>query len=164
MTKKLLFIGLAAALLVLFLSSISRADTPPPETVSVTPLPATFTIEALSSRSAAHCWVATLDNPIKNTFGKVQVWPALDTYWCSGRYERKVTDLVNLVCYNKGGFYSYDGCKRSHGELGFSYLSVHADWHYHWIINGLTFTKTPALNVQFYADGHATGTWYWFTG
>jgi hypothetical protein len=159
---------LLVGVLLLVSMGVSKADTIDvrAQTNTVTALPQGFDIKAREVRAAgcAHAFVVTLDNPISNVYGHIQVWPAVDTEWCSGRHYLKVTALPYFHCYTKGGFYSFDGCKKDIGGIGYSYLSALADWHYHWIINGLTFDKTPALNVQLSADGHARGSWYWFTG
>lgn len=165
-TKVIIALAVIAVLLLL-LGGISRADTVDTSATSTaTSLPRSFDLQVVQipSRGGAHCFQIVLDKQIKNLVGRIQVWPAVDTEWCSGRYERKVTDLVYFHCFSKGGFYSFDGCKKDVGKTGYSYLSAEADWHYHWIINGLTFDKTPALDVKLYANGHAVGTWYWFTG
>jgi hypothetical protein len=166
-TKVIVAVGVVAVVLFL-LTGISRASTVDvtSQTTTATPLPTSFDFKVvqLPTRSTGkHCFQIVLDQQIKNLLGKVQAWPAVDTEWCSGRYERKVTDLVYFHCFSKGGFYAFDGCKKDLGKVGYSYLSAVADWHYHWIINGLVFDKTPALDVKLYANGHAVGGWYWWT-
>jgi hypothetical protein len=160
-------IGLAVvAVMLLLLGGISRADTVDTTTTTATSLPRSFDFQVVQipSRGGAHCFQIVLDQKLVALAGKTQAWPAVDTEWCSGRYYAKITDLVYFHCFSKGGFYAFDGCKKDVGKIGYSYLSAQADWHYHWIINGLVFDKTPALDVKLYPNGHAVGTWYWFTG
>ncbi len=164
-TATFVIVGLLILIAVLWvLGGVSQAaDLSETDTVTVLPMTITFQAEEVPSRSGAHCWEFTADQQLKNLAGRIQAWPALEAMWCTGRQYQKVTDLVYLHCFSKGGFYSYDGCKKDAGKTGYSYLGAQGHWHYHWIINGIVFDKTPDLTIRYYANGAVTGTWYWHT-
>jgi hypothetical protein len=164
-TVTFVVVGLAIILIaLLLLGGVSKASTIDDNTTSVA-APSGFAVQAdaAPSRSGAHCWEITLDQRLVAVAGPTQAWPAVEAMWCSGKNYAKVTDLVYFHCFSKGGFYSYDGCGKDVGKVGYPYLGASAHWHYHWIINGVVFDKTPNLTARFYANGQVTGTWYWHT-
>ena len=154
-------VGLLVLLLALvLLGGVSRAEAAPLEPQVTFSAQAT---EVAARGKGAHCWEFTAQQQLKNVAGRIQAWPAMEAMWCTGKNYARVTDLVYLHCFSKGGFYSYDGCSKDRGKTGYFYLGAQGHWHYHWIINGVVFDKTPDLTIRYYANGGVTGTWYWHT-
>lgn len=130
---------------------------------AVIPAPLTLDVQGtpLLVRGAGPCWVWNPGWQVVNGFGKVMYRWAIDVEWCANSARTKVVDVVYHHCLDTGGYFAYDGCTKDHGKTGYSYWSAYDLWHYHFVINGLMFKRTPSVDFQLHDDGHITGTVYY---
>jgi hypothetical protein len=118
---------------------------------------------ALATRSTtvAYCWTWTPSWHVWNYLGKDKYKFGISVEWCANSTKTKVTTLPYNYCLSQGGFYTFDWCKKQRGSFGYSYLGMYDNWHYHFIINGLTFTSTPSVTFNLHANGNIDGTVYY---
>lgn len=105
-----------------------------------------------------HNWPVTMSiAPHKQMYA-----PGIRVSWCANSKRTKVTKLILWQCYDAGGYYDYQGCKKSKGSLGYSSLGLSADYKYTWATGfpGVQDTRTPSIVFSVYTDGHIAGTIY----
>jgi hypothetical protein len=119
---------------------------------------------SISSTTAVKekCWQIILVKRVVNKLNNTMFYPMLFSQWCG--YNGKVTRTPTTAsCHNIGGFYTYKGCTRGRGGLGFSSLTQWGDWNYYLgPFYGVSINGGANLMAKFYPDGRVAGTWTWF--
>ncbi len=108
------------------------------------------------------CYKATKSVGFSTLLGRAAE-PAYTVEFCTNKAHTKVRS-INVLCWDKGGYYYFDGCDKQHSSTGFSTLDVKIMYGYHWIdILGIRLDKDILFELTVYPNGHVDGTVSWRT-
>ena len=136
-----------------------------PKAAQVLQGPETFSARGsqIASRSTGQCWRWTPSWYTYNAYGIKTMRYGLDVEWCASTDGTRVSKLVYNFCYDNGSKFTYDGCKRQRGSLGYASLGMYTEWHYHMgfpSIDVVVYYK-PHVRFDLYPNGGITGTVYY---
>jgi hypothetical protein len=89
--------------------------------------------------------------------------PGVGVQWCGNKARTKVTKLVFFSCYDQGGYYKFNGCKKSHGSTGYASLGLSTKYSYQLFLGipGVYDYRNPSIVFSVYPNGVVAGTVYY---